>query len=812
MTGKLMARPLAIIAACVVLTGTSPAVEPLQPPSSGVISGVVTDELNRPVPGVTVTAFRLTGSGQLVEPKADHAFSAQGAWADGAIRKETNDLGEFRLWPLEAGQYVVAVVVSRFTSPLDAERGGCWARAPRDWWKFVPSADVTAVEWLLDPSRRHLLSIAPALTSSGDASPAERGYVTTFSPRATTVTEARRVAVGEKADATGVDIQLQIRPAVRVTGRIAGVPAQAGLDIELTNLRGGSRTETTADGSFVFLNVPVGIYSLVSPGTTSTCDTRGSYGPRYEGRAEIRVEPGSRNHFTFTVGSQPAVERGPTQPPQVEPVANAGRIEGLVKSDAGKTLDRVRVRVTSAALREGATAVSGTDGRFAIENLPPDIYTLTVSRAGFEDQMYGLRPGGTDGTRIELSPGQRFVANVTMTRPGVIAGAVRNERGAPMPGVDVCCIAHPGWITTDDRGQFRLWPVPAGDRTVFAFDARGRGVLKGYLRTYYPGVTDEAAAQKVKVDPGTVRTIDIEPRLATVGPTASLTVRVRSADGAIPTTSAIFLSGVHSARQQPVRSGDTPELVATFPSVPAGRHSAAAGLESGDRWYGTAEVVTDGRTPAVVTIVAAQKVSVSVKAVFDGLGEGTRFFEWQLWRVANGSSWSQATYGTGSSLSEGEPPRAEILLTGRYALTIKPWGSWIASSGRLGGREVLDGPFLLEPGSSSELVITFTSRRTSLEGMARGTAGTPTAEADILVFSVNPEFWTPASRRIRILRPRSNGRYDVTGLPPGEYAVVAEQRIDPDDVNPVWLEARLKGAARVTLTEDKKQELTVRVR
>jgi hypothetical protein len=302
-----------------------------------------------------------------------------------------------------------------------------------------------------------------------------------------------------------------------------------------------------------------------------------------------------------------------------------------------------------------------------------------------------------------------------------------------MPGVSICCDALPGWAETDDRGRYRLWPVPAEDRTVLAFDARGRGVLKGYLKTYYPGVTDEAAAERVRIDPGTVRVIDIEPRPATAGPTTSLTV-------------------------------------------------------------------------------AAQTASVSVQAVFDGPGDGTRFFEWRLWRVPDSLAWNAVTYGAGSSLNDGERPTPTKLRAGRYTLAIKPWGGWIASSARLAGQDVLDGPFTLQPGSSAELVVTLTSRRTSLEGVVRDAAGAPTADADVLVFSVNREFWTPASRRIRLVRPRSNGRYDVSGLPPGEYAVVAEQQIDPDDVDPVWLQARLPGAARVTLVEDQGQELAVRVR
>ena len=804
-----MVRALPTIIVCVGVTAGLLAGEPPQTTRSSVISGVVTDELKRPMPGVTVTAFRLTPSGELPARQVGE----NGAWPEGQMQQDTNDLGEFRLWPLEAGEYVVAVVVSRVTSPIEENRGGCWARVPADYWRFVPAADVTAVEWLLDANRRHLLRIAPGLTSPADAPTAERAYVTTYSPRATELTDAPRVILGDKQHEGGVDIQLQLRPAVRVTGRIAGVHVGDSLDIELTNRVGGARTKTSADGSFVFLNVPVGPYSLVSPGTSSTCDTRSIYGPSHEGRVDVIVERGDQNHFTLTVGPKPTVQRGATLRPSIERVPNAGTIEGVVTTDTGQPLDRVRVRATSSSLREGATAVTGTDGRFVIENLPPDVFTLTVSRAGFVNHMYGLRPRGRDGTQIQLGAGQRFVARVTMTRPGVIVGVVRNERGIPMPRVNVCCSSE-GWTDTDDRGQYRLWPVPVGDHTVFAYDARGRGVFRGYQRTYYPGVTDEAAAGKVHVGPGSIQTIDIDARPETSEPTAPLTVRVRSADGWVGTGATVYLDGNYRHQQRAVPNGEPPaaELMATFSSVPSGKHVVQVNPENS--WFGSAAIVTDGKTPSSVTIEFVRKPTVSLRTAYDGPGQSIDFLQWRLWKVTDSRGWNSASLSTAGGESLDAEGRATLpdLNPGRYVLDLKPDGSWIASSAKLNGQEILDGPFTLEPGSSAELVVILTSRRTSLEGVVRDAAGPATAGADILIFSVDRQFWTPGSRRIRLVRPRSDGRYDLTGLPPGEYAVVAEQQIDADDVDPEWLQSRLTGSSRVTLIEGTKQALAIRVR
>ena len=227
-----------------------------------------------------------------------------------------------------------------------------------------------------------------------------------------------------------------------------------------------------------------------------------------------------------------------------------------------------------------------------------------------------------------------------------------------------------------------------------------------------------------------------------------------------------------------------------------------------------AAIVTDGRTPKDVVIVMMRKPTLSLRVVYDGPGQSVDFFQWQLWSVTDSPSWNSASRSTGGGESLDPGGRATLpdLSPGRYVLDLKPDGSWIASSARLDGRETLDGPFTLEAGSSAELVVTLTNRRTSLEGVVRDAAGSTTAAVDVLIFSVDRQFWTPGSRRIRLVRPRSDGRYDVSNLPPGEYAVVAEQQIDPDDVDPAWLQSRLSGSARVTLSEGMKQELGVRVR
>jgi hypothetical protein len=101
-------------------------------------------------------------------------------------------------------------------------------------------------------------------------------YPPTFYPGATTVAEAAPVQIGVGEHKLGVDVQMRPVPAVSVSGRLEVSPDGAAsvmlrlMPAGLENLGIGSEAATAVvarDGTFRFLNVPVGTYSLVSGAT-----------------------------------------------------------------------------------------------------------------------------------------------------------------------------------------------------------------------------------------------------------------------------------------------------------------------------------------------------------------------------------------------------------------------------------------------------------------------------------------------------------------------------------------------------------------
>jgi protocatechuate 3,4-dioxygenase beta subunit len=143
--------------------------------------------------------------------------------------------------------------------------------------------------------------------------------------------------------------------------------------------------------------------------------------------------------------------------------------------------------------------VTDDAGAFAFTSLPPDRYSIKVTKGGYLPLVYGSkRPGGA-GTSIAVSAGGRARVAMTLIRGGVLSGTVRDESGRPMPNVLVSALRYafssqsghleldtvsmgssgympsgysgesfPGTAVTDDQGAYRIWGLMAGQYIIEA--------------------------------------------------------------------------------------------------------------------------------------------------------------------------------------------------------------------------------------------------------------------------------------------------------------------------------------------------------
>src|SRR5439155_10393652 len=154
----------------------------------------------------------------------------------------------------------------------------------------------------------------------------------------------------------------------------------------------------------------------------------------------------------------------------------AGRV---VAADTGRPIKRARVMV-SAGGRQARATTTDEQGRFRITDLMGGSYTITASRTGFVDAVYGQRRPLQPGTAIQLADGQELATiDLRLVRGGVITGRVLDEDGEPLARAVVTVqryqyvrgerqLSPAGGDQTDDRGQYRVFGLPAGDYYVSA--------------------------------------------------------------------------------------------------------------------------------------------------------------------------------------------------------------------------------------------------------------------------------------------------------------------------------------------------------
>jgi protocatechuate 3,4-dioxygenase beta subunit len=210
----------------------------------------------------------------------------------------------------------------------------------------------------------------------------------------------------------------------------------------------------------------------------------------------------------------------------------AGRV---VDSVTGEPVPRAIVNVVSGDYQGAvASAVTGTDGRFSLENIPAGKYPLNASRRGYRSTYYDEHEGFnsaivtgdglvTDNLEFHLAPA------------AVLAGVVTDDAGEPVESAQVMLFKQPdanegshmkqaGSAQTDDTGAYEFAGLPAGEYVVGVnaepWYAQHRSIYTGpssepspldvaYPVTFYDSTIDESAATPIKLEAGSREQADI---------------------------------------------------------------------------------------------------------------------------------------------------------------------------------------------------------------------------------------------------------------------------------------------------------------
>jgi uncharacterized protein (DUF2141 family) len=598
------------------------------------------------------------------------------------------------------------------------------------------------------------------------------------------------------------------------------------------------------------------------------------------------------------------------------PGAPAGTVSGtseisgvVVTADTRQPLRRVVVSVTSDELPAPRSVITDDAGTFAFTKLPAGTYAITAKKAAYLATEFASPKPGRPGSRVALAAGEKRAATLTMFRGGAIGGTLRHADGTPAAGVSIEVLnarmigqrdlSASDPAVTNDRGEFRIFglmpgeyivlasPMPGGTGEIgartpsemtavlSALAQRGAGnsdathppqgpeplaygTSVNYAPVYYPGTTNIADAERLRLVPGDDRTASFSilrvpvasiegtisgdvPSLAAVQIAIIPEVRFRfggpdgvSITATPPNDRGEFKYGNLSPGKYRIvarahRSGPAPSQPPPSGSGGGRIGGPPTGDGSGEAVFAVADVEINGADVKGVGLSLESGGSVFGKVVFDSGGTPAPA---DFSRIRVGLSVMGEVYGynvpglrVGNMLSDvpasGLWPDGTFKISGvgpsvyTMDVTLPPDIArvWKLRSAVVDGRDLLDTRFTGPNVQLRDVTITLSDRKTEISGVLTSSTGQPANEYYVIAFSADKAHWRAGARRSVSTRPATNGRYVFSDLPPGEYLVAALTDLDPNEwQDPVFLSQVAPAAIRITIAEGqtKSQDLQIK--
>jgi hypothetical protein len=644
---------------------------------------------------------------------------------------------------------------------------------------------------------------------------------------------ARSVAImGRVVDRSGTPP----RTSVYVTARLLAAAANGGSGTQTRFY-----TETDRLGEYRLGALAAGRYDVTAIRIPFTQPTTVPLEERLFGSREsldvarvvtVSVDPGDeRRAVDFTI-SGPSSMRGCAAAPAATPGAQtAARIRGRVFGSTGEPLVCAQVTVAPDVVPDVRT---DSEGRYTLDGLPAGSFAVQAFMPGYLSLRHGQRRPSDEDRPIGLRAGERRDnVDITLPRDAVITGRLWDEHGEPVEGVEVRAFelrrrngrvvaAAPAIArATDDRGQYRIIAVPPGSYMIGAFatgELTTTGADRSYVSSYHPGMTDLSLARPVVVDAGAeLSGIDIvlnPVRTATVSGIV-LDPSGRPFTGTVSLTTSAR-SNVPALGSQAAATNDAGQFV--LRGVPPGDYVLKAPVQGGGSpLFGTQYVTVLDRDPAPVTLTLTAGATLAGRLVFDA-APGTS------------SAGLEVTYA--STDFDRDPPVHRSMfvreLDGTFRMTgvvgpsrltvprMPGCDTCYLKSATVDGTDAADTPFDfgMHGGSYRDVEVVISDAGATIEGRVVDEAEARAAST-IVAVPVVEALRYPSSRYVKIGFKR-DGRFEVAGLPPGEYIVAAASLDDgarvsfePDEPElAVLLAAR---GTRVTVFEREHADVNLRL-
>ncbi len=553
-------------------------------------------------------------------------------------------------------------------------------------------------------------------------------------------------------------------------------------------------------------------------------------------------------------GAPPRDQRSPAQ---AGPAVIRGRVFAV---DSGRPLRRARITVAAAELgADNRTTSTSADGRYEIKELPAGRYTVTVNRSGYLRLSYGQRRPFEQGKPLQVADKQ-VVENVDFSLPrmSLITGRVFDEAAEAISGVQVFAmrtlyfegrrrlvpVGGGPVAITDDAGQYRILGLAPGSYFVMAsfretwpVTEGGTQQVMGYAPTYFPGTTGITDARRITVGLGQEASNTdfalIPGRAATVSGTA-LDSQGRPLVGRSVAVMQEYRGpgfGMFMGMPGATVSGDG---VFRIKDLAPGEYKLNVRSTTE---IGGASVPEAAAVPILITGVDLDDIALTTSAGWSVTGRGiTETGEApniprERVRVIGSLLSSDSVAGPGGPGGPPGPPGGPagpgnpdsgrvkddwtFSVTGLYGparLRANLLDGWMLRAILQDGRDVTDTVFDVKGNDTlAGIDIVVTNRVTTVGGQLRDDKGAPLADGTIIVFANESEKYAEDSRSVRSARPDQQGRWQIKGLPAGQYLAVAVDYVEEGQWNdPEYLESLRRYGQKLALGEGGSQAISLK--
>jgi hypothetical protein len=145
--------------------------------------------------------------------------------------------------------------------------------------------------------------------------------------------------------------------------------------------------------------------------------------------------------------------------------------------------------------------------------------------------------------------------------------------------------------------------------------------------------------------------------------------------------------------------------------------------------------------------------------------------------------------------------------------TMMPTPGWSIKAVRVSNADVTDDGFEVRAGEDlSGVEVEMTNRQSDVSGLVTNAKGEAVKDYSLVVFPQDRERWGPGSRYLRTGRPDQDGRFKITGLPPGQYYAIAVDYIEQGDSNdPEFLDRVQQRATRFSLNDGETKTVDLKI-